>query len=492
MRRQNELVDALKKLGISEDDYCIVGGATLAKLGIRENNDIDLVIKKEIRTMLGFPNGVVNIGDGVEIVTEGWASIIGISDDEIIGNNTFSEKIGGHRHSKLELLFCLNLYRDRKKDERDNTLILSKISGELNWDWDIVRRVLFEQNGSPRPLPIRELRLLPGIIQNAKIAASRAIRRFSGKGLDGKTAPSVIFGREGKIPMKYIIGYQYESGEFTRDDIFFRKIVADEIIQDSDSEILEDYTRMQEIRIREDTIGKFRELIDSFERNGFSEEMPLELNYHGRLGLGTGAHRVAASMAMGIDEIPIKFSRTKERYSYKIDWFEDNEFSSDLIQKILKEKESFFSTRGLITPVIIWPPASHLVEEIGEKLESLCRIIGLSKLTFDGFSDFEEFTKSIYSVDDVDDWKVLFKLSRFSKFKPEIYIFTCDLNPHEYRAKGSTNSPICSKVEKVKRTLRDKFRGSIDDYTYDVICHIGDNFEHNAEISKIISKYGDF
>lgn len=492
MRRQNELVDALKKLGISEDGYCIVGGATLAKLGIRENNDIDVVIKKEIRTMLGFSKGVVNIGDGVEIVTEGWASIIGISDDEIIGNNSFSENIDGHRHSKLELLFCLNLYRGREKDERDNTLILSKISGEMKWDWDIVRRVLFEQNGSPRPLPIRELRFLPGIIQNAKTSASRVIKRFSGKSLDGKTPPSVIFGREGKIPIKYIIGYQFESGEFTRDDIFFRKIVADEIIQDSDSKILEDYSRMQRIRIREDTIGEFRELISSFDEKGFSEEMPLQLNYHGRLGLGTGAHRVATSMAMDIDEIPIEFSRTKERYSYKIDWFEDNEFDSDLIQKILKEKENFFSTRGLITPVIIWPPASHLVEEIRGKLESLCRVIGLSKLTFDGFSDFEEFTKSIYSVDDVDDWKVLFKLSRFSKFKPEIYIFTCDLNPHEFRVKSSTNSPICSRVERVKKALRDKFRSAINDYTYDVICHVGDNFEHNVEISKIISKYGDF
>ena len=41
-------------------------------------------------------------------------------------------------------------------------------------------------------------------------------------------------------------------------------------------------------------------------------------------------------------------------------------------------------------------------------------------------------------------------------------------------------------------SLRDKFRNSINDYTYDVICHVGDNFEHNVEISKIISKYGDF
>ena len=489
MKRENELGDALERMGITEGDYCIVGGATLSKLGIRKNNDVDIVIREEFRALLGLDDGVISIGEEIEIVSKGWASIIGISDDDLIDSHSFNQNIDGYIHSKPELLFCLNLYRGREKDEYDNALILSEISAGMDWNWDLVRKILFDNNGTLKKFPLVRLNLVQELVHRAKTVAKLALGLLSFK-LTAREAPPATIFRDRKTPMSYIIGYQYERGEFTRDDIFFRKIVADELIIGENNHVIDTYSKMQKIRANDDTITEFRELIQSFKKWGYLDEKPLLLNSRGRIGHETGAHRIATSIAMDIDEIPVRYNKTKERISYRINWFEDNGLAPDLIEAINNEKEVFFSNKGLITPIIIWPPASKIIEEIREELNCLCRVIGESKLEFRSFSNFKEFTEAVYSIDDVDDWKVQFKLSRFRAFRPEVYVFDCDLNPHGFRVKKSTGAPICTKIEWIKKTIREKFRHSIDDYTYDVICHIGDNFEHNVEIKKIISRHG--
>ncbi|ELV04618.1 Fe-S oxidoreductase, partial [Brachyspira hampsonii 30599] len=54
----------------------------------------------------------------------------------------------------------------------------------------------------------------------------------------------------------------------------------------------------------------------------------------------------------------------------------------------------------------------------------------------------------------------------------------------KYRKKDINNHDISTKVERIKKLVRDEFKDKIDGYFHDVIIHIGDNFEHNRIINK--------
>ncbi|MBW5381640.1 hypothetical protein, partial [Brachyspira hampsonii] len=76
------------------------------------------------------------------------------------------------------------------------------------------------------------------------------------------------------------------------------------------------------------------------------------------------------------------------------------------------------------------------------------------------------------------------KFDMFIKYKPIVKVIWIEIPFPKYRKKDINNHDISTKVERIKKLVRDEFKDKIDGYFHDVIIHIGDNFEHNRIINK--------
>lgn len=59
------------------------------------------------------------------------------------------------------------------------------------------------------------------------------------------------------------------------------------------------------------------------------------------------------------------------------------------------------------------------------------------------------------------------------------------INP-SFRKKELNNHNISQTVEKIKAKYRDKYCNKVNNYFYDIIIHIGDNYSHIKEIGKVL------
>ncbi|MCD6226492.1 MAG: hypothetical protein J7J93_01720 [Candidatus Aenigmarchaeota archaeon] len=115
-------LDEVRKLNLPKDKFAIAGSGPLAIRKLRENNDIDILVKSDLWKKLSKKykvnnNNSIKIGN-IEIFRK---SIPDISDvDEIIND---AEIIEGIPFVRLETIFKLKKLRNRKKDQKDIKLI---------------------------------------------------------------------------------------------------------------------------------------------------------------------------------------------------------------------------------------------------------------------------------------------------------------------------------------------------------------------------------
>jgi glycosyltransferase involved in cell wall biosynthesis len=75
----------------SKNDYCLTQSSILALMGIRKNNDIDIIVNSKLRNQLGIGDGYVK-KDNVEIFSTSYDKfmIYGVkNDDDLVSNYTF-------------------------------------------------------------------------------------------------------------------------------------------------------------------------------------------------------------------------------------------------------------------------------------------------------------------------------------------------------------------------------------------------------------------
>ncbi|MDQ4679420.1 hypothetical protein, partial [Stenotrophomonas maltophilia group sp. RNC7] len=75
-----------------------------------------------------------------------------------------------------------------------------------------------------------------------------------------------------------------------------------------------------------------------------------------------------------------------------------------------------------------------------------------------------------------------------NNYDKNIRILTLDIGDPKFRAKAKNSKPISIKVEAIKKKYREKYSKKIENYFYDIIMHIGDNYEHSAHMIKIMQK----
>lgn len=132
-------------------------------------------------------------------------------------------------------------------------------------------------------------------------------------------------------------------------DIMIRILAIENYYQKNDYGF-ELYRRMQTKRVKqireiprfmEAHEEEFKQLIKSFEENGFKDECPLELNKN--FEVFDGAHRLAAAIYFGIPKVSVKFSEKyyHKEYDYSLEWFKENGLE-DFVPYILKKYNEIF------------------------------------------------------------------------------------------------------------------------------------------------------
>lgn len=123
----NELIKVCDTLELDREKVLIVGSSVLEYYGIRESNDMDIVISHELRRK--FKKGAQMFSRNVELVSENYLMIRGVTfvgDDELINNPQYHIVYKGIKIAKLPVVWIKKYFSGREKDAHDLTIIHEK------------------------------------------------------------------------------------------------------------------------------------------------------------------------------------------------------------------------------------------------------------------------------------------------------------------------------------------------------------------------------
>ena len=72
-----------------------------------------------------------------------------------------------------------------------------------------------------------------------------------------------------------------------------------------------------------------------------------------------------------------------------------------------------------------------------------------------------------------------------SPFPKDIRIIKIEILEPNFRHKDN-NHLISKVVEELKEEIRTKYKSKVDNYFYDIIIHIGDNYSHTQQSEKLL------
>jgi hypothetical protein len=285
-----------------------------------------------------------------------------------------------------------------------------------------------------------------------------------------------------------ILAKQIKNGEFNRYDIIIRYLAIENYYGQNNIGF-DLYNKMQALRVNEKQDSTYRliSLVQNIEKFGFNNQSPILVDRH--QNLIDGSHRFAASLYFDRDVLPLKRYRLRKEIYYGIEWFVENNFNKNELNIIINKTSEIFINKGIYFPIILWPPVNNFFDEIEEKISKKYKIIKSIDLFFD--KDFDRFVEEIYQIDDIESWKIKKKMKGMSNYQKNIRVIYIDIVNPKYRKKSINGHDISIVVEKIKRKYRAEYANKVDNYFYDIIIHIGDNYYHNRAINNILETYGD-
>lgn len=251
------------------------------------------------------------------------------------------------------------------------------------------------------------------------------------------------------------------------------------------------YRKMQQKRLKISTeeaealLDKFKTLIDSFERYGFRGDSYIICDE--KMRIMDGAHRVALCLYFHVPFMQIKIVPRTFECDYGIEWFWENGFTQDAIHQIQFRYSLFQEQKQESILAILWPPISGYFEEITKDLSELAEIQEVIDREYPDFLQFQNIVRGVYSVDDIEAWKIEKKLEYMSGYQPKIRILKLKLRNPFYRLKASTHLPLSVRVERIKKVVRKRYEEKVSPYFYDIILHIADNYCQSRVIDKIFN-----
>lgn len=458
-------VDDLKELEkhlnlneISKNDICLVGSATLSLLGIRKHNDLDIVVHSKY-------NKNLSNHQFIEQVSRPWSTLY--SDDDLIENNDLHIIYNGFKFVIPELVYHRKIWHNRPKD-RNDIIELTEYANACN-TWN---REVFANS-----LPSKSLiKVIYKKISNKFINYLKLFKRYL---REQKILNDNCYQM---IPTNLLLSKQVLNNKFNRYDLIVRYLAIDSILKKNKTGV-DLYNKMQNARkgsIYKNPLKVFKKLIDSVSVNGMDASFPVLVNndFH----IVDGAHRLACALYFNEKYIAVNINKKLSYSPYGIKWFKSNNFSNEELDIIQNKKNEVFRSKYLYFEIVLWPPVANYFDEIEEFIKEKYTV--KSSEDYKDISNFTTYIKALYQIDDIKDWKVDLKIQGMSDFQKDIRIIKIEIPEPNFRKK-SNGQLISQKVEALKKEVRNIYKDKIENYFHDIIIHIGDNFDHTQQSSRL-------
>ena len=448
---------------INKKDICLVGSISLAAIGIRDNNDIDLVLRSNVNKK------DIIIQNHIDIVSSPWSSLY--KDDEIIMNRDLHYIVSGLKIVIPELVYLKKIWLNRTKDNADILELNEYAKSSDLWNWQIINSNLPKNNIFKKYYKAIKNRL--------RIVRDSFRENFYYSLKINKDAIQVI-------STNLLLSKQISSNKFNRYDLIVRYMAIESVFSENNVGY-ELYDRMQVKRgntPHSDPMRIFKNLIYNIKSKGFDSHSPIIVDEH--LNLVDGAHRLACALFFNINNVPIRIQKGSFDAFYGIEWFEDNGSSENEIKLLNQKKKEIFLNHFMYFEILLWPPAQDYFDLIEKDIAKECEII-----SSDTYSDIplESYVRRLYKIDEIKEWKINLKMKEINKYPLIFRRILVGFNDPNFRHKQSNNHLISIKGEELKAKIRNKYRSKINDYFSDIIIHSGDNFDDSRLSNQVAIEF---
>ena len=240
----------------------------------------------------------------------------------------------------------------------------------------------------------------------------------------------------------------------------------------------------------DDTHKSLESFVKRVYKDGFSGDDTVLIN--DKQIMIAGSNVLAIALYFDIEEVPVKITSAIPRERGKGNRYVDNKcfknqgFTDKEIEFIQKRKEVIFLDRGLYFPGVLWGPVSDYFEEIIKRMSKKHRVVVLTDYTFKTEDDFFEMLQRLYSWEAISLEIVKMKFESLLGHPRVVRFFYLEIPEPAFKMDERQGSWFSSVVKDIKETLRREYSKKIDNYIRDIVIHIGDNFEHNRHILKVI------
>jgi hypothetical protein len=513
-----ELRQTLDKLSIPVSNICIVGSGILTTISQNANpRDIDIILIDSERKRLNLTGLATKLSPNIELVRKGWASHLGLSDEQIINNPYLHHIKDGIKFAKPEILLCIYQSKTRHKDRRKLELIKKQYQNIWNWDWALTRECLLQaerlrHQATSNRNNNHAIRKLKTLITEPHKSIPKLTKKiflltlYKTKNLILSISPKNKFilcsNKQEQyipcpdanvraqsiltIPTGSLLALQYQNGAFQRHDIILRSLAAKGIHEESF--LFKDiYHKMQISRTGNCDYEGFVNLVKSISTHGLSPEYPIPISEEGVIL--DGAHRMACAIYFNFPYVHTRVFKSRKKIYYGKEWFSSRDFPKYIIDQIDDTLNKALEQTGVLYPIILWPNAKPFHDEISQLIKQDYTVH--NEISLDLKDNFSSFVRNIYDIDDIDQWKIDLKLHCMQEAGTTIHILLIELPHTTYRNKSIelNGSYLSEEGELIKKRIRNMYKDKIDGYIYDIICHTGDNHIHNRKIFSVIKKY---
>lgn len=454
----DELYQLIQNYNLKTDDICICGSAVFTYEGIRENNDLDIVIRPEARKKIIeeyrdqieiLPSGTINTNNiNIQFPYNRYKKV-GIEDEEIFCGD-YMIWHGDFFSVKPELELAQKIKRGWEKDKLDLKFFGYYIFEHPNFDMKLFQRLLKAQDDSG-------------------ISGTSAIK---------KEEKSHEFYIEGEyiMPVGALLHRAYSEHGFNRYDILLISYFL---------------SGRQQISVSEELISKLvdkrklllaeKRLKEEKMKNGFKV---VEIDKNGAPEYGS--IELCEAICRRDNYVKIQVNSSIEKKDYSLGWLNRN--YTDLALEIEKYKEKIFEEYGVYFCAVVWGAAISYSEKIEDRIKEEVNIVEKKHIEFNE-EDYCSFIREIYEIDDIDEWKIALKIEWLKKYEHAVDVIIFEIPFPRFREKIRDGSYLSDVGARLKREIREEYQKYIPDYEKDVIIHISDNHKHNAGMMEIIRKY---
>ena len=472
----------LKKFEIDKSEICIIGSVPLHILNIRDNEDVDFIITREveervIKKIRQFPsckikNDKIYFDDEIHSHTIGKDRFdyFGISNFELINNDKYHIIVDGFKVFKLELLLSKKIREARPKDLDDVKKIEeANLIGAPGWDWDLFYSLPYwTKPKDSLYIKFRKKIAYDGLFSAIKTYFYSFFRKIKLEKYIDKIFNQRDRRQYFKTYYRSTIDHHYFKHQIPL-PVVFNQILTGNISNINIFQLVDQYSTLKK---------------ESIKSMYSKDNKPLLLSTKGEVLNGTEVLLGKTwSKDYWIDIQVIKNAKNNyilKDYKYK----NDKEIINENLFEILEKA-------GLIFYAIIWPSAFSITNDIQKYIED--RIIVLESSEYDISHDFSNLVYSFYDSDDrAKNWMLEKKINGIKNSnnkQKHIKVLKLWINDPEILFFSDKEGFMYAKeTRSLKTKCRKKFYLQMDDYFYDNMIHFTESFRNNFETAKIIDK----